>query len=299
MLQDIGDKIYCSDYLPDAIPNENDRLIVFAGERMDRMYLTDDNDIPRVSDAKLSREQAGKLIYLFSVSGERFWLLMEEFSHDFTEKPGLSQKHLHSEVEFLIPDWRYFACTTALHLSYWYEHSRFCGKCGKKLVHSENERSMRCPECGSLKYPDMSVAVIVGIRDGDRIVLTRYAGSRSGYYALVAGFMEIGETLEDTVHREVMEETGLKVKNLHYVGCQPWGYSRNVLVGFYCDLDGSDSITRQESELAEAGWFTRDKIPLRENLMSLTATMMQTFKQGMDDEAIKNSIYISRPDHQI
>ena len=296
MLQDIGDKIYRSDYKPDAVPKDEDRLIVFSKANL---YLNNENDIPSIADGAISEAQRQSLIYLFELAGENFWLLPEENSADFDTKENLCAKNLHAEVEYLIPDWRYFGCTTALHLAYWYEHSKFCGKCGSKLIHSKHERSMKCPECGSLKYPDMSVAVIVGIRNGDKIVLTRYAGSRSGYYALVAGFMEIGETLEDTVHREVMEETGLKVKNLHYVGCQPWGYSRNVLVGFYCDLDGDDTITRQESELAEAGWFSRDEIPLRENLMSLTATMMQTFKQGMDEDAIKNSIYTSRPDHQV
>jgi NAD+ diphosphatase len=293
MLQDIGDKEYKCEYLPDRKPMDEDYLMVFSGPNL-LVRTSPEYDLPKVGDFKLEGEN---LIYLFEISGQGFFLLQN--SKCIEENDIFKFENLHKKVEFEIPDWRYFACTTALHLDYFYSHNKFCGCCGKPMHHSKIERAMVCDDCKNIRYPDMSVAVIVGIRNGNKLLLTQYADSRSGFYALVAGFMEIGETLEDTVHREVMEETGVKVKNLKYVGCQPWGYSRNVLVGFYCDLDGDDTITRQESELKTAVWVEREDIPKRENMMSLTATMMQAFKQGKDEEAIEKSIYLAKPEFQI
>ena len=117
---------------------------------------------------------------------------------------------------------------------------------------------MVCPECKNIEYPKISPAVIVAVTNGNRLLLSRYA--RGGYrnYALIAGFAEVGETLEDTVRREVMEEVGLKVKNIRYYKSQPWSFSDSLLVGFFAELDGDDTITLEEEELAEAVWFERD-----------------------------------------
>ncbi|MDO4458910.1 MAG: NAD(+) diphosphatase [Clostridia bacterium] len=295
MLQDIGNRKYNPDFIPERKAKDEDYIMVFRGPKL-LMKVRPEIDLPRVSELCVDRE---KLIYLFSIDEQGFVLLMNKDAESITENDEFMFHNLHSEVEFEIPDWRYFGCTTALHFAYFYEHNKFCGVCGKPMVHHENERSMVCPDCGNIRYHDMSVAVIVGVRNGNKLLLTQYAGSRTGHYALVAGFMEPGETLEDTVRREVMEETGVKVKNIRYVGSQPWGYSRNILVGFYADLDGDDTIIRQESELATADWYDREDIPLRENLMSLTATMMQTFKQNKDEDAIATSIYDAKPEFQV
>lgn len=92
-------------------------------------------------------------------------------------------------------------------------------------------------------FPKISPAVIVAVTDNDRVLLTKYAGRTYKNYALVAGFNEAGETIEQTVRREVMEEVGLKVKNLKYYKSQPWGLSGSLLSGFFCELDGDDKIT--------------------------------------------------------
>ena len=129
-------------------------------------------------------------------------------------------------------------------------------------------------------YPKISPAVIVAVTDGDRLLMSRYAGRPYGNYALIAGFTEIGETIEDTVRREVMEEVGLKVKNLRYYTSQPWSFSDSLLMGFYADLDGSPEITLDESELAEARWFSREEVPEPKGLFSLTGTMVNAFRKG-------------------
>lgn len=181
----------------------------------------------------------------------------------------------------LQPDWLRLAAVTGLHLHSWYKTHRFCGRCGKPLRPDDTERAMRCDACGNLVFPTISPAIIVGITDGDRIVLTRSAVVKNPVYALVAGYMEIGETMEQTVAREAMEEVGLKLKNIRYCGNQPWGFSGSQMYGFWAELDGSDQITRQESELREAGWFHRDEVPASPHPIDLTHQMMEWFRTGV------------------
>ena len=174
------------------------------------------------------------------------------------------------------------AAFTAYHLNAWYEANRFCGKCGGETVHSETERARVCPACNNTIYPRINPAVIVGVRNKDKLLITRY---RTGYghSALVAGFAEIGETLEDTVRREVMEEVGLRVTNITYYKSQPWGIAQDLLAGFYCDVDGDDTIRMDEGELRYAEWVARDDIELQPNDISLTNEMMKRFQLHESD----------------
>ena len=182
-----------------------------------------------------------------------------------------------------------FGAMTAWHLYNWYRNNRFCGCCGTPTVHDEKERMVRCPSCGNLIFPRISPAVIVAVTDGDRLLLSKYAGRSYTRYALLAGYTEIGETIEETVHREVMEEVGLKVKNLRYYKSQPWGVDGNVLMGFYCDLDGDDTIHLDEQELALAQWYHRDALPAKDDGISLTREMIRIFEEGREPVGGPNS----------
>lgn len=141
-----------------------------------------------------------------------------------------------------------------------------------------DERAMICEKCGLVEYPKISPAVIVGVVDGDKILMSRYAHSVYKKYSLIAGFAEIGETLESTVRREVMEEVGVKVKNIRYYKSQPWGLSDSLLVGFFAELDGSAEIKLDTNELAEAKWFARNDIPYGASAISLTSEMIEAFR---------------------
>ena len=100
------------------------------------------------------------------------------------------------------------------------------------------------------------------------------------FYALIAGFTEIGETLEETVQREVMEEVGLKVKNIRYYKSQPWSFSSTLLCGFFCEVGGDTEITLDTEELSVGEWFDRDNIPVEDDGVSLTREMIGVFKTG-------------------
>ena len=215
-------------------------------------------------------------VYLFTVDETAFFLVIDGPE----EMQGYVYRSVRELRKFKTASTKgLFAAFTAYHLSTWYDTNRFCGRCGNRMIHDTVERAMTCPACGNKVYPRINPAVIIGVRNGDRIMITRY---RTGYAhnALVAGFAEIGETLEDTVRREVMEEVGLKVKNITYYKSQPWGMALDLLVGFLCDLDGDDTIRMDENELKYAEWVKRDELELEPNDISLTNEMMKMFRNG-------------------
>ena len=174
-----------------------------------------------------------------------------------------------------------FAIMTAWHIYNWYRVNRFCGNCGTPTIHDDKERMMRCPECRNMIFPKIAPAVIIALTHKDRIVLIQYANRNYKHYGLIAGFIEIGETAEEAVAREVMEEVGLKVKNIRYYKSQPWGVAGNLSLGYFCELDGDDdTITLDENELATAEWFPREEIPADDDGISLTREMVRVFKEG-------------------
>ena len=174
----------------------------------------------------------------------------------------------------------HFAETTAYHLACWYRDNRFCGRCGKPTLEDEKERMLRCPACGNLIYPKIAPAVIVALTDGDRLLMTRYKGRPYKGYALIAGFNEIGETMEDTVRREIREEVGLRCKDIRYCGSQPWGTESNILLGYFARLEGDPAIHMDRQELAQAVWLTRAEIDVKPDGYSLTNHMIQMFLRG-------------------
>lgn len=220
-----------------------------------------------------------KLVYLFHVDESAFFYVPKKCLGDgeiagFVEKPSGSFRTYKEK-------WLAFCGITACHLAGWYELHRICGKCGTPTKHGEKERMLECPLCRAIFYPRISPVVIVGVTDGRRLLLTRYANRPGVNYALVAGFCEIGESIEGTVRREVMEEVGLRVTNLRFYKSQPWGFSGSLLFGFYCDLDGDDKVTVDQNELAEAKWMERGEIPAADTSISLTSEMIESFRIGL------------------
>ncbi len=220
-----------------------------------------------------------QLQYIFRLQGVNYFLWMGE-SGDTSD----TTYHYEStrNLRQLTSKTVCFAVMTAWHLFSWYRSNRFCGRCGTKTVHDGKERMLQCPHCGNMIFPKICPAVIIAITDGDRLLLSKYAGRAFTRYALIAGYTEIGETLEETVQREVMEEVGLKVKNIRYYKSQPWGVDGNILAGFFCDLDGDDTIHLDENELSMAGWYPRNGLPAEDDGISLTREMVRVFSEGRE-----------------
>jgi len=221
----------------------------------------------------------GTFRYAFRMQEQNYFLYMGEGGipedSTFSYEPAATLRQLTSKNIC-------FAAMTAWHLYTWYKNSLHCGQCGTRTVHDGVERMMRCPACGNMIFPRISPAVIAAVTDGDRIILSKYANRAYTRHSLLAGFIEIGETAEEAVAREVMEEVGLKVKNIRYYKSQPWGIAGNLSIGYFCDLDGDDTIRLDTQELAMAQWYYRSDMPAQDDGISLTREMMRMFAEGKE-----------------
>ena len=255
--------------------------------------------IPRREETEAAvPELMDRAVYLFSVDEKPYFLVSvpeKEAEEILAKLKEGAEKELEqlcyawktpTDIRAMEPMHQAFAAITAVQLWRWRQSRQFCGRCGAKTEDSKIERALVCPDCGQTEYPKISPAVIVAITNGDKLLMSRYRVNHSTYrgYALIAGFVEIGETFEETVRREVMEEVGLKVKNIRYFKSQPWAFTDTEMIGFFAELDGDDKIRLQEDELSEAGWYTREEIPDDARLISVGTEMKMYFKYGPDWE---------------
>lgn len=302
MIQDIYPKHYQVEYAGKT-PEPKDLVFAFCGhfKREHKLLLGREESgkltCPTVEQVEKAGIGADKLQYLFSIDEQAYFLLKQFTDETDAWLPdGFSYEPMRT-LRCCNPQDLCFAGMTAYQLFDWYRINRFCGCCGSSMEHFGPERAMRCPSCGNLVFPKICPAVIVGVihpyydengnrcKDKDQIVITRYAGREYKGVALIAGFCEIGERVEDTVAREVMEEVGLKVRNITYYNSQPWGFDSNLLLGFFCEVDGDITIVRDEKELAIAEWADRATlVNTQENLLALTGTMIDEFVKGWDFE---------------
>jgi NAD+ diphosphatase len=170
----------------------------------------------------------------------------------------------------------------AYHLWKWYTEHKYCGKCGTPTMHKEDERAIVCPVCGTLVFPKISPAIIVAIICNDKILLARNAAFVGGWYSLVAGYVDVGETLEETVKREVKEEVGLDVCNIRYYGSQPWALSGSMMIGFIAEADDRQPVKVDGYEITTAEWFTRGNLPAYPSNISIAGEIIEKFEQGKD-----------------
>ena len=299
MIQDLGQHHFHNQYHPEKKPREEDFFLSFSGktvlakresgekvEASDSIMTGDGlslrcpegegfsfyqikdylssfpKEAEEVQENALSRkgEKQTKendwrraFTYLFSLDGQDYYYLKEIV--DFGEYLSLEELRR----EFKGPKSLLFLANTGMHLFHFYQKHRYCGVCGSKTEKDQRERAMRCPNCQEVFYPKIMPAVIVGIIHKEKILCTRYAHQLSYLPALVAGFIEIGETAED------------------------------LLLGYFAKVDeekasftetGEVQIIRDEEELSEAVWLSRDEVELQGNDFSLTNEMMRTFKEG-------------------
>ena len=286
MLQDIGYGRLENEFR-NVIPNGQSVIVCFRGNKVlihrdknDALYLPSYTQCAQwAQDHEWKGWNEDKYQYVFRLMDTDYFIWMgetgESSDSDFEYE---TVRDLRQTVSKHIC----FGVMTAWHLFVWYQNNRFCGRCGAPTVHDNKERMMRCPECGNMIFPKIAPAVIIAVTDGDRILMSKYAGRAYTRYALLAGFVEIGETAEQTVQREVMEEVGLRVKNVRYYKTQPWGIESDLLLGYFCDLDGDDTIHLDRNELARAEWYPRDAMPVEDDGISLTREMMRIFSEGKE-----------------
>lgn len=277
MIQDIAPHIFSNAYAPKR-PEATSYALYFNGHTVLADKDSSTLRFPRFSELNGIEESVyEKAIYLFAIDNDCFYLV-----HQVPEE----------QPEFELKDIGLFRTSGPRHLAFagitgyslykWYDNHQFCSHCGAKLVHHEKERMLHCQTCNNTEYPKIMPAVIIAVTNGNKILLSKYANREYTRYALLAGFTEIGESVEETVKREVMEEVGLHVKNLRYYKSQPWAFSDTLLMGFFAEVEGDDSITLDREELALAEWFERENIPATESNISLTSEMIEYFRNHQE-----------------
>lgn len=162
----------------------------------------------------------------------------------------------------------------------WHQTHRFCGRCGTETVDHAVDRAKHCPACGLISYPRLSPSIIVLVRRGEECLLARNANWPAGMYSTLAGFVEPGESIEQTVHREVLEEVNLKVTNLRYLGSQSWPFPNSLMLGFHADYAGGE-IVCQEGEIADAQFFHHAALPNTPGGTAISGWLIDAFVREM------------------
>ena len=276
MIQDISPHRLHNEFIPGMVPDGLGLALLFSGSEVLCRFEDGAVTLPHLCDFPNIRDYR----FLFTLDDTPCFLAMDAPSDAPEGWEYVQVRNLRRRAAG--PRELIFSAWTALQLSSWYRDNRYCGRCGQLTHPADDERALVCDGCGRRIYPRIIPAVIVGVTNGDKLLMTKYRGRDIPYYALVAGFTEIGETLEQTVAREVMEEAGLKVKNIRYYKSQPWAIVDDLLAGFYCDVDGSTEIHMDANELKEAVWVDRADIEGQPDDFSLTNEMMMVFRAGKE-----------------
>jgi NAD+ diphosphatase len=177
-----------------------------------------------------------------------------------------------------LPDELYAVAGRAVQILLWDKTHRFCGRCGQPTVNAPADRAKLCPQCGLLSFPRLSPAVIMLIQRGDdEFLLARNRAFADGFYSVLAGFVEPGESLEEAVAREVLEEVGLEIRDIRYFGSQPWPFPHQLMIGFTAHYAGGE-ISLQADELVEANWYSRrGELPHLPGKLSIARRLIDWF----------------------
>ena len=185
-------------------------------------------------------------------------------ARDLLEHESVPDGYQLIPIRELIQLWsttEFLQASRAVQLLEWRRNHKFCSHCGHATEIHSKEYAMVCPACGYHQYPRVQPCVITIITKGDdELLLAKSARNKSNMYGLIAGFVEVGETLEEAVQREAFEEVGVKLKNIRYMSSQPWPFPSNLMIAFHAEYDSGD-IQLQLEEIADARFFKFDQLP--------------------------------------
>ena len=273
MLNEIGPGIFDNKYFHNHKIADEDFVLIYSDNQVLLKKSGDDYEIPRKRDFI---EDIETPVYLFSINSNRCFGLFEfpgncasfEY-HDIFILRNLKQKELA------------WMGSVGYQLMSWHNNNRYCGRCGTKTTLKEEERATVCPNCHQVNFPKISPAVIVAITCNNKILLAKGKNYKGDFYALIAGYVDVGESIEETVVREVKEEIGLDIKNLKYYKSQPWPFSGSLMLGFTAEGDDTQPIIIDETEIKEAGWFERGNLPTHASDVSISGDLIAAFEKGI------------------
>ncbi len=259
---------------PDREINNKDALI-FAFKEQLVLVREDNNDcsIPKDSEFAKTGLAAARRLYLGNLDKTPCYSVDLDPGTDVPggfSLIGLRELFDHVDVDLFI------AAGHAFQIVHWDRMHQFCGKCGSPAEYASSERAKKCPDCEAVYYPKISPAVIMAVRKGNKMLLARNKKRKLGFFSVLAGFVEPGETLEESVMREVREETGIEIKNIKYFASQPWPFPNALMIGFTADYAGGE-IKVDNYEIAEAAWFAPDNLPPIPGRISIARKLIDSF----------------------
>ncbi len=201
-----------------------------------------------------------------------------ELAADADPPKSLIFQNLRS-LHTILPDDLFAIAARAVQLITWDRTHQFCGHCATPMQQAPTERAKRCPKCSLRQYPRLSPAVIMLIYQGENVLLARAPRFKAGMYSVLAGFVEPGESLEETVAREVKEEVGIEIKNIRYFGSQPWPFPDSLMVGFTAEY-ASGEIIPDPTEIEAAAWFHKSELPPVPSRLSIARKLIDWFSSN-------------------
>ncbi len=274
MINEISPSIFNNAYKTIKEISNFDYLLCYRENRILLKKTDNSYRIPEIKDFA-GNIQKDNLIYLFSLNSTNCFLIEDSPSHD--------DSFVYNEVYNLrtFPEKEVsWVGAMGYQMMVWYSYHKFCGKCGTRIEIKNDERALFCARCNSVIYPKIPPAVIVAITCKDKLLLSKGRNFKGDFYALIAGYVDIGESLEEAVAREVKEEIGIEVGNLKYYKSQPWPFSGSLMVGYFAEADDTQPLKINRAEIAEAGWFQRGKLPKHASTISIAGDMIKAFDKG-------------------
>ncbi len=273
MLNEISPGIFYNTYFQYHEIGKEDSLLCYRDNQVLLKKSGDDYEIPGKRDFI---EIIGSPVYLFSINSNHYFGLVES---------QLNQASLEFHDIFILRNLKNkksaWIGSIGYQLMTWHNNNRFCGRCGSKTELKKNERAVVCPGCNLVLFPKILPAIIVAITCNNKILLAKGKNYRGDFYALIAGYVDVGESIEETVVREVKEEVGLDIKNLKYYKSQPWPFSSSLMLGFTACADDTQQIIIDEKEISEAAWFERGNLPTHASDVSISGDLIAAFEKGI------------------
>lgn len=276
MMYEIAPRVMHNEFRVQS-PKNSDYVIYTERNLVLLKKNADSFELPTVLDVQTVNPKASEnLHYLFSVDDEAFFSCDENFAKDSAGFELVKDRFFRTMPNMPIA----FGGAVGSHISRWEQSNRFCGHCGTPMQRKADERAFVCKNCGNTVYGKICPVVIVSVTWENKLLMAHNLNNPDRKPYLISGFVDMGESLEQAVRREVKEETGVAVKNIRYVGSEPWPFSNSLIAGFSAELDGSPEITVQESELEYAKWVNREDIGEYTGRLSISGEMIQRFKAG-------------------
>lgn len=265
------------DFLPSTVapglPDPDAWWFIFSGYQLLVKVTAGVPSIPVIEEVEALGVGISRQLYLGSYRGRSCYAAEGKLSADSSS--GDSFQELRTLFSCLEND-LYEIALFAVHLIEWDKACRFCSSCSGTLQSRTDMRAKECPMCGRLEFPRISPAIIVLIEKGDSVLLARSPRFKGAFFSVLAGFVEPGESLEEAVHREVKEESGIAIKDVVYFGSQPWPFPDSLMIGFTAQYESGD-IRVDGEEIVEADWYQANSLPQIPGKLSIAGQLIDWF----------------------